>query len=927
MIALSRKTRLRRTSLVLATMLAIGGGCAVQAAGTNYLGSTAVVGQAMSLHPHDTLVGPLAAAQPTHLAVSLKLRHQDQLNAFIAGLTAPGSQQQPMTPAQFKNKFAPTTAQAQAVANFLSESGFSNIVIADNRLLVTADGTTDTAAAAFGTTFGQVQKADGQLGFANTSSVQVPSNLQDIVLAVVGLQNVYQAHTTIVHVDPNSLSPQAVTGHNPTEFSSIYSGSGQTTGAGVTVGIITQGKITQTITDLNSFTSQNGLPTVTTQTVNTNGTSNDSSGVDEWNLDSQDIVGMAGGQVGKIIFYNIPSLSNSDLTADINTAVNANAAKIVNVSLGECETSANGDGSASAQDQSFQQAVAQGQTFSISTGDSGADECGNGGTTPSWPAASQYVVAAAGTTLNASTTTWSSETVWSGTGGSQSTFEPQPSWQNGLFSGSHRGVADIAFDADPNSGAKIIVNGSTEQVGGTSLAAPLFAGLWSRVIAAKGTSVGFAAPLLYQLPSSDLHDVTSGNNGGSTAGPGYDLATGLGSVKISGALADIGSGGGGGGNNPPVANFSFTTNGLTASFTDSSSDSDGSISSHAWTFGDGGTSSSTNPSHTYASAGTYSVTETVTDNDGATGSKTSSVTVSSGGGGGSSVLQNGVAVTGLSATQGNQLNYTMVVPAGATNLKFVISGGSGDADLYVKFGSAPTLSSYDCRPYVTGNSETCTISNVQAGTYYVMLNAYATFSGVSLTGSFTAPVSNNPPTANFSFSANNLVVSFTDSSSDSDGSIVSHAWTFGDGGTSSSTNPSHTYASAGTYSVTETVTDNGGATAAKTQSVTVTAGGGGGGGGSLQNGVPVTGQSGGTGDQLMYTVVIPAGASNLVIAESGGTGDADLYVKFGSAPTLSSYDCRPYLYGNNESCTVASPQAGTYYVMLNGYQAFSGVTI
>jgi len=64
-----------------------------------------------------------------------------------------------------------------------------------------------------------------------------------------------------------------------------------------------------------------------------------------------------------------------------------------------------------------------------------------------------------------------------------------------------------------------------------------------------------------------------------------------------------------------------------------------------------------------------------------------------------------------------------------------------------------------------------------------------------------------------------------------------------------------------------------------------------------------------------------------VIATSGGTGDEDLYVKFGAAPTTSSYDCRPYVSGNAETCTFAAPQAGTYYVMLNGYAAFSGVTL
>ena len=97
-----------------------------------------------------------------------------------------------------------------------------------------------------------------------------------------------------------------------------------------------------------------------------------------------------------------------------------------------------------------------------------------------------------------------------------------------------------------------------------------------------------------------------------------------------------------------------------------------------------------------------------------------------------------MTVTGLAASTGNQLVYTMVVPSGASGLKFVTSGGSGDGDLYVKFGSAPTTSSYDCRSWASGNAETCNISSAQAGTYYVMINAYSTFSGMSLTGSYTA---------------------------------------------------------------------------------------------------------------------------------------------------------------------------------------------
>ncbi len=100
-------------------------------------------------------------------------------------------------------------------------------------------------------------------------------------------------------------------------------------------------------------------------------------------------------------------------------------------------------------------------------------------------------------------------------------------------------------------------------------------------------------------------------------------------------------------------------------------------------------------------------------------------------------LTNGVPVTGQGATSGNSLNYTLVVPAGATNLTFTTSGGTGDADMYVKFGSAPTDTVYDCRPYTGGNAETCTFATPSAGTYYVRLKAYSTFSGVSLVGSYS----------------------------------------------------------------------------------------------------------------------------------------------------------------------------------------------
>jgi len=99
-------------------------------------------------------------------------------------------------------------------------------------------------------------------------------------------------------------------------------------------------------------------------------------------------------------------------------------------------------------------------------------------------------------------------------------------------------------------------------------------------------------------------------------------------------------------------------------------------------------------------------------------------------------LQDGVPVTGLGASTGSELNYTVTVPSGVSSLTVTISGGSGDADLYVRLGSAPTDSTYGCRPYLNGNNETCTFNSPTAGTYYVRLKAYSTFSGVTLTANY-----------------------------------------------------------------------------------------------------------------------------------------------------------------------------------------------
>ena len=211
---------------------------------------------------------------------------------------------------------------------------------------------------------------------------------------------------------------------------------------------------------------------------------------------------------------------------------------------------------------------------------------------------------------------------------------------------------------------------------------------------------------------------------------------------------------------------------------------------------------------------------------------------SGGGGGPGNVLENGVALTGQSGGASAATYYTMDVAAGASNLTFAMSGGTGDADMYVRFGQQPTTSTYDCRPYKSGNNETCNVT-AQTGTWHVMLRGYSAYSGVTLTGSYD------------------------------------------------------------------------------------TSGGGGG-------NPPASGSeanlSASTGNWVRRTTDVPSGMSSLTVSISGGSGDADLYLRRGTAPTTSTYDCRPYKSGNSESCTVTGPAADTYHTGIRAYNAFSGLT-
>jgi vibriolysin len=128
-----------------------------------------------------------------------------------------------------------------------------------------------------------------------------------------------------------------------------------------------------------------------------------------------------------------------------------------------------------------------------------------------------------------------------------------------------------------------------------------------------------------------------------------------------------------------------------------------------------------------------------TSGGGGSGSGSGSGSAGSGGGSGSgdgvTLLVNGTAVTGIAGAKSNKQYWKVNVPSGKS-LKIAISGGTGDADLYTRFGSKPTTTTYDCRPYVTGNTESCSSTTTSAGYTYVMLNGYAKYTGVTLKATY-----------------------------------------------------------------------------------------------------------------------------------------------------------------------------------------------
>jgi kumamolisin len=194
-------------------------------------------------------------------------------------------------------------------------------------------------------------------------------------------------------------------------------------------------------------------------------------------------------------------------------------------------------------DQACQSAAALGITITAASGDNGSsDGVTDGANHVDFPASSPHVLACGGTKLVGSGSSITSEVVWNedasnegATGGGVSTVFPLPSWQStagvpkaGSFAG--RGVPDVSGDADPTTGYSVRVDGQTLVIGGTSAVAPLWAGLIALANAVNKSSAGFLQPAIYAAKAkSAFRDISSGNNGAFSAGPGWDACTGLGS--------------------------------------------------------------------------------------------------------------------------------------------------------------------------------------------------------------------------------------------------------------------------------------------------------------------------------------------------------------------------------------------------------------
>ncbi|MFJ7245719.1 protease pro-enzyme activation domain-containing protein [Kitasatospora sp. NPDC098652] len=511
---------------------------------------------------HSEKKGDVPAEQQLSVAVSLKLRDSAGLDRFLAAVATPGTPEygKYLTPEQFSAQYAPTQQAVDQVKAYLTAQGLTVGDVSANRQVVNAHGTAAQVSQAFGThESSYLDPQQQRTFFANDGAASIPAELASVVQGLSGLDNHAVRKGRIAQ--PHSVTPNAATatprGMAPAQYRGAYNlDRTGADGTGTTVALWEFDGYKSS--DLTTYDSQYGLTGPAVTTIPVDGANYDSSpgqGEGEVELDSEIVRGAA--PKATQLLYEAPNSDQGEIDM-ANKIVADNKASVISISWGTCEPDTTAS-SMTAVDNAFKQAAAQGISVFSASGDDGSKDCtrsasGASVTSVDFPASSPHQTGVGGTNLQVTSGNgYSSESAWSTAGGGVSTVFGKPSWQTGTgVAGTMRTVPDVASNADPQSGFAIYTGGGWNVYGGTSAAAPLWAGYAAQVNqkakAAGQPALGEANPKLYAVANSanygtTFHDVTTGANQDFAAKTGYDQVTGWGS-PVADALTTALLGGG-----------------------------------------------------------------------------------------------------------------------------------------------------------------------------------------------------------------------------------------------------------------------------------------------------------------------------------------------------------------------------------------------
>jgi len=387
-----------------------------------------------------------------------------------------------------------------------------------------------------------------------SGQIFVPESLVPVVAAVLGLDDRPQARPHFRPIRPGAKAASTYTGP---QIAKVYDFPAGLDGTGECIGIVELGG-GNSPGDLDVYFKKLGLPVPKLVIIPVDGATNaptgDPSGPDgEVMLDIEVTGGIA--PAATIAVYFAPNTDRGFVDA-LTTAINdsQNKPNVISISWGSAESSWTGQAIQSL-NQALEDASKLGITVCCAAGDGGSsDGVSDGLAHVDFPASSPYALGCGGTTI-VSPTGALKEKVWNdlslgggATGGGVSDVFPLPIWQGSANvppsanPGGRvgRGVPDVSGDADPTTGYSVRVDGTDTTFGGTSAVAPLWAGLIALINQKLGHSIGYINPLIYPKGETDVHDVTIGNNGAYSAGPGWDPCTGLGTpdgTKLLSALS------------------------------------------------------------------------------------------------------------------------------------------------------------------------------------------------------------------------------------------------------------------------------------------------------------------------------------------------------------------------------------------------------